>query len=214
MKKTIESAFDQKVKELGQTFLDFPWEREAAYASWIAQTYYFVRHTTVLVSLSAARFGAYDRENHYRMLAHLADERGHDLMALQDLENLGWRLDQLPELPETRLFYQNQYYMINFEDPFSHLGYSLCLEGLAALYAPEVFKRVSKAYGKGSCEFLRVHATVDQDHYADGAKELAHLNETQAAAALRNLEQSALLYSQILARAAKAPDVLKTKRSA
>lgn len=214
MKKRIENAFDDKVKELGQTFLNFPWERESAYANWIAQTYYFVRHTTVLVSLSAARFGAQNRDHHYRMLAHLADERGHDLMALEDLQNLGWRLEQIPEFSETRLFYQNQYYMINFEDPFSHLGYSLCLEGLAALYAPEVFKRVSKTYGKGACEFLRVHATVDQDHYADGAKELAHLTDTQAEAALRNLEQSAILYSMILERAAKAPEVLKAKKSA
>ena len=198
--KKLEAMFNKKVDELGAAFQKFPWEKEAAYAAWLSQTYYFVRHTTTLVAMSAAKFGAKNREEHYQMIHHLADERGHDLLALTDLKNLGWKLEQVPEYAETSVFYQNQYYMISHEPAASHLGYSLVLEGLAAKYAPDVCKRITAQYGADCCEFANVHATVDQDHYASGLAELYKLTEEQAEAAYRNLEQSCLMYKMILDR--------------
>ena len=66
--KKLEAMFNKKVDELGAAFQKFPWENEASYAAWLAQTYYFVRHTTTLVAMSAAKFGAKNREEHYQML--------------------------------------------------------------------------------------------------------------------------------------------------
>jgi hypothetical protein len=200
---SLQSIFDEKVELIGEAVMKYPWERESAYASWLAQTYHFVRHTTTMIAMSAARFGVHDRASHYQMIHHLAEERGHDLLLVRDLENLGWTLDQFPPLAETRLFYQNQYYMINHENPASHAGYSLMLEGLAAVVAPNVYPKLAKLYGKDTCEFIHTHLTVDQAHYGDGAKELSGLAPVQMEGVLRNLEESCLLYTLILDRAAR-----------
>ena len=49
----------------------FPWEERAAYADWLAQTYYYVRHTTRLIASAAARFPIDERGNslHHRFAA-------------------------------------------------------------------------------------------------------------------------------------------------
>ena len=122
------------------------------------------------------------------------------MLALTDLENLGWKIEQIPEYPETSVFYQNQYYMIAHEATASHLGYSLVLEGLAAKFAPAIYKRLTAQFGSECCEFANVHGTVDQDHYASGISELHKLTEEQAEAAYRNLEQSCLMYKMMLDR--------------
>lgn len=199
----LQGIFDEKVDLIGDALMKYPWERESAYANWLAQTYHFVRHTTTMIAMSAARFGVHDRPSHYQMIHHLSEERGHDLLLVKDLENLGWKIDQFPPLAETRLFYQNQYYMINHETPASHAGYSLMLEGLAAVVAPNIYPKLSRLYGKDTCEFLHTHLTVDQAHYGDGTKELAQLSAGQVESVLRNLEESALLYTLILERAAR-----------
>lgn len=211
---TIQSLFDEKVEMIGEAFRKFPWERESAYANWLAQTYHFVRHTTTMIAMSAARFGVANRPGHYQMLHHLREESGHDLLILKDLENLGWKLDQLPPLPETRLFYQNQYYMINHESPVSHAGYALMLEGLAAVVAPTIYPQLAKRYGKDTCEFIYTHVMVDQGHYGDGAKELSNLDARETDAVLRNLEESCLLYTMILERAAREARDLSLGQSA
>lgn len=201
--KNVRLEFDRKVEEVGTLFLNFPWENEQAYAGWLAQTYYFVRHTTVIMALQAARYGASDLRNHNHILSHLSEERDHDPLAFTDLKNLGRRIEDFPEYPETALFYQNQYYMVDHQHPSAHLGYSLLLEGIASEFAPEIYQKLLKAYGektKKIGEFMRVHSAVDQDHYSEGAKLLIDLNERQAHDALRNLEQSSLLYIKILDR--------------
>jgi Iron-containing redox enzyme len=202
----IQKLFDEKVDLIGEALLRYPWDNESAYANWLAQTYHFVRHTTTMIAMSAARFGVHDRPGHYQMIHHLREESGHDLLLVKDLENLGWKIEQFPPLAETRLFYQNQYYMINHETPVSHAGYALMLEGLAAVVAPNIYPKLAKLYGQDTCEFLHTHLTVDQEHYGDGTKELAHLSPSQVESVLRNLEESSLLYTMILERAARAAD--------
>lgn len=199
----LNEMFATHVRSLGEKALAFPWDDRFAYANWLAQTYYYVAHTTTLVCLVAAKFGAKNRDGHYHALHHLTDERGHDQMALQDLESLGFTLHDFPELPETALFYQNQYYMIQHEGAFAHLGYSLCLEGLASIHGPELNRRAQKAHGKKACLFLDTHATLDQDHYREGASELHKLSEADAQSVVKNLEQSAWLYGLMLERCAR-----------
>lgn len=197
-KAQFKETFDTYVDNLGQKLLAFNWEDESAYAGWLAQTYFFVKHTTTLICLTGALFGTKDRKRHYDVIHHLSDEKGHDLLALNDLTHLGWKPESWPELRETQLFYQNQYYMLEHEGPHSHLGYSLCLEGLAAKYGVELYQRLKREYGEDACQFIKVHAEVDQDHYASGSKLLNDLNEEQLATVERNLKQSSLLYGLML----------------
>lgn len=198
----LVKSFEAQVDALGAKFLKFPWDNASAYADWLAQTYYFVRHTTTLMCLSAAGFGADRREKHYGLLGHLKDELGHDLLLLNDLKHLDRDISEFSELPETALFWQNQFYILQHHGPASHLGYSLCLEGVAARYCSTVYRQLIKHYGEKGAEFVNVHANVDVDHYAHGAAELVHLNEKEIASVQRNLEQSALLYGLMLEKVA------------
>ena len=45
------------VERIGSSVQAFPWENNVAYGCWLAQTYYFVRHTTSFLALTASRFG-------------------------------------------------------------------------------------------------------------------------------------------------------------
>ncbi len=209
MKTTSVSApllvqnFEKHIDELGAKFLKFAWDKPEVYADWLAQTYYFVRHTTTFMSLAAAGFGADNREKHYGLLNHLKDELGHDILLLNDLRHLDREVSEFSELPETSIFYQNQFYMLEHMGPASHLGYSLCLEGVAAKFCPIVYRQLARQYGEKAAEFIHVHANVDVDHYAHGAAELKHLNDFESSAVQRNLEQSAILYGFMLEKIMK-----------
>lgn len=196
----LNEMFATHVQNSGEKVLAFPWEDKLAYANWLAQTSYYVAHTTTFICLVAAKFGPKDRDGHAHALHHLSEERGHDQMVRRDLESLGFSLDDFPEMQETALFYQNQYYMIENEGVFAHMGYSLFLEGLASLHGPELNRRVQAAHGKKAGVFLSAHANLDEDHYKEGLAQFHKLSEADARSIAKNLEQSAWLYGQILER--------------
>jgi hypothetical protein len=144
--------------------LTAPWEDRVFYAEYLAQTYYYVGHSTRLLACAATRLGV-DREKlHHRFLKHAAEERSHHLLASRDLSKLGFSLEDFPELPATSALYESQYYRIEHIGPTMLLGYILALEGNAVAYAPGVYQRVRSEHGDSTVSFLRVHAEEDPDH--------------------------------------------------
>ena len=194
--------FKSWIDHIGKQFAEFPWENQEAYAQWLAQTYFYVRHTMTMICMVAADHGAKRPEAFRQTLHHLAEERDHDLLLIRDLDHLDLKIENFQESIETSLFYQNQYYMIQNQGPESHLGYALLLEGMCAKYGPEVLRRVTKAYGREGSTFLDVHVSADQGHAEAGFSELAALGEDVAASVLVNVKQSAFLYERILKNAA------------
>jgi hypothetical protein len=162
------------------------------------QTYYFVRHTTSFLALTASRFGHWQRDLQYHQLKHLRGEADHDLLLLNDLERLGLKFQDFPELPETAALYQMQYYFIEHEYPAAHFGYAYCLEGLAAKKIELFYKRVESTYSPEACTFLRVHMDEDQEHFENGLEVLDKLTPAEADSFMRNLQQTASLYIHIL----------------
>jgi hypothetical protein len=183
---------------MGVSVLAFPWENRQAYGHWLAQTYYFVRHTTSFLGLTASRFGHWRRELQYHQLQHLRGEADHDMLLLNDLGKLGFKFQDFPELPETAALYQMQYYFIEHENPSSHFGYAYCLEGLAAKKIELFYKRVEESFSSDACTFLHVHMIEDQDHFEDGLAVLNELTQVEADSFQRNLQQTASLYIHIL----------------
>ncbi len=202
-KKYVEKEFKVQLQKIGKAFSDFPWEDEEAYCAWLAQTYFYVSHTTSMICLSAAKFGPRLPKKFEQALHHLSEERGHDLLLINDLDQLGRTIGEFAELPDTELFYQNQYYMIQNEGPTSHLGYALLLESMCATFGPDVLRRVRKSYGANSITFLDVHVTADQDHSAEGLKVLLDLEPQDATRVIKNMKQTALLYERILGQCAE-----------
>jgi pyrroloquinoline quinone (PQQ) biosynthesis protein C len=178
---------------------NFPWEDKTAYGYWLAQTYYFVRHTTSFLGLTASRFGHWRRDLQYRQIHHLSGEGNHDLLLLNDLIALGMSLESFPELAETASLYQSQYYFIEHECPAAHYGYAYFLEGLAAKKIELFYDRLERTYSPEACNFLRVHMIEDRDHFEEGLSALDVLTQVEMDAFRRNMHQTAYLYIQMLA---------------
>src|SRR5688572_20045967 len=127
----------------------FPWSSRYAYGDWLAQTYYYVRHSTRLLAAAAARFPFDDRGSalHYRFAAHIIEEKRHEELALHDLKRLGLRLDQFEERHSTRMFYEPQYYKIEQQAPSVLFGYIVPLEAIAAAHGSRIGAAVTTAFG-------------------------------------------------------------------
>lgn len=197
----IKTELNMLIEKIGNEFEKFPWEDKKSYANWLAQTYFFVRHTTCFLALSASRWGVKNRTQQYRALQHLRDESSHDLLLLNDLEAIKDSINNHTEQPETQAFYQTQYYWIAHETRAAHLGYAYLLEGLASKKALTAFNRIIKAHGAQAASFLKTHAEEDSKHFEQGLKSLEHLSKYEVDCFRDCLRQSAMLYLQILANA-------------
>jgi hypothetical protein len=194
--------FKKELKEILQpavnAALEFPWHDKEAYGNWVAQTFYFVRHSTRLFALAASRCPVTDNRFHMRYLEHLNEEKGHEGLATADLSKIGLKVDHFDELPSTSALYQTQYYFIDHVSPYAFFGYFLALEGLAVLVGGEALKQVSAHHGPKSALFLKVHSEEDQKHLADVLEWIEKMPPAEHAAIMRNFKQSAEYYKTML----------------
>jgi hypothetical protein len=196
MMKTLAGC----VEQLGSALRTFPWQDRSKYAEWLTQTYFYVRHSTRLLAASAARFGQDDAGDtlHHRFAQHMGEEKRHERLALHDLKQIGWRTTELVERNSTRLFYECQYYKIEYVDPTALFGYILALEAMSAAHGPAAYEAVSAAHGSNAATFLKLHAHDDQDHTKEALSMLERLSTTSRAHVVQNLEQSTFGYLLIL----------------
>lgn len=193
--KTINQEELEKTRDL---FLGFPWEDREAYAEWLAQTYYMVNHSTRLVALAGA-YAPLDRTDlHARFVDHSKEERGHQLIAISDIKNLGYSLNEFPCLYPSACMYQVQYYWIQHRGAVSFFGYTLALESLAAEYCSLIYRRVLTTHGANASRFLKCHSEEDMSHIQKAMKQLEKLDEQDRALVQENLRLSADIYRAML----------------
>jgi hypothetical protein len=173
----MKDLFHKEQESLVKISLEYPWENREAYATYLSQTYYYVRHSTRLLAASACRFEHKDESLHTRFLKHAREENAHDLLATRDLAALGYKQSECPELSVTKLVYQPQYYQIEHIDPICLFGYIFALEGVSALAAPKIYERVLKSHGKECTTFLKLHSTEDLDHIDKAFASIEGLDE-------------------------------------
>src|SRR3712207_1317678 len=112
----MRGLFDEGMAIAGKAVEAYPWKHKASYANALAQTYYYVSHSTRLLAVSASRFALEDEALHRRFAAHMVEEKSHHLLAAHDLKVLGHSLTDFPELPATHAFYESQYYKSGYQD--------------------------------------------------------------------------------------------------
>ena len=193
----LTQKFEQEIKKIDQSASSLDWNNRENYLYWLSQTYYFVRHTTRLLSLAAANFTFEEDKLHRHAIHHLGEEVGHEKMVLNDLKKLGVSIEDYPMLPATKKLIDSQYKTIESRGAVSHLGYSLCLEGAAKYVAPEFLKPLIGLYGEEGTLFIRSHVELDEDHFDDGIKELSSLPEESLNKVGENLEEAVKFYTQI-----------------
>ena len=194
--KSIEAHFEDTLKEADAFICAFPWEDKRAYAGWLAQQYFLVRHTTRLIALAISK--CEDSRVRDEYIGHLAGERGHDELLLKDLRALGFNIADFTPFASTRLMIHNQYYWMNDVAADSLFGYAQYLEGISIFTVPKVIERL-KASGETALSFLQLHADSDEDHYPEGLERIRRIGANAEALILPNLAESHLLYGQIFA---------------
>ena len=74
----------EKQLETSKEFIEnLPWENEDFYADYLAQTYYFVCHSTRLLGRSLSYFHVNDKDDLYkRFKDHISEEDNHSTLLL------------------------------------------------------------------------------------------------------------------------------------
>lgn len=192
----IKGIFDSRIEELAKAIDVFPWEEKNLYCQWMNQQFYLVQNSSRYLALAASLVKVEDSKEFHWWIHHLKEELDHDKTLLRDLRELGRdKLD--PIFPEIRAIVGAQYYDLQKYGPDALLGYALMLEGLSVRCCSRVADRVEKAHG-GKATYLRLHANVDQDHYAEGTARIANISPERQQIVIQNLEMMFALYLNFL----------------
>lgn len=210
IKKTISDSCNEIVVQLQKS----PWEDKMFYAQWLAQTTYFVRHSTRLLTLCAAHCNEKQMHLHHRFISHAAEEKGHEKLSLMDLHHLGFNIDDIAEKNATMSLYQPQYFWIQFQGPTSFLGYIFCLEIIAKEAGPLLYPKIEEAYGPKATHFIRVHSEEDEDHVEKAFLILNDFTPSDIENVLKNLQQSCENYLNMLSSCSAAAPSIVFKKSA
>jgi hypothetical protein len=186
MKHRLENAVNKVCKSIDT----FSFSNDYLYAFWLSQAYYFVKHSTPMLALSAG-LSVENRPYHIRCIEHLSEEKGHDKMLLNDLKQLGYSIEDFPELTQTQALYQTQYYWIQHKSPTSFLGYIVLLEGIAINSGKKVLQQVTTSKG---LSFLKLHSEEDEDHIEKAYSIIESMNELEQVLICKNCELSADIY--------------------
>ncbi len=196
----MKVILDSCVDHLGDAIARFPWEDRPAYGDWLAQTYYYVRHSTRLLAAAAARF-AFDPGGdalHHRFAAHMGEEKKHEQLAVHDIKRIGLALEDLPEHASTRMFYEPQYYKIEHESPLCLFGYILLLESIGPKSGKRTIERVTDAYGGKCASFLMLHTEEDVAHVHKAIEMVSSVPSRERRFIEQNIEQTAHAYRTML----------------
>lgn len=195
-----ENLLDQVIEKIEncmklfeQNSAKIPWDKRLVYAEMMAHNYYQTSHTARIEALALSRLSANSKFFPF-FVESLQGELGHENLALQDLESLGYSLESFPELPATSSFYHSIFYLINYESPLSILGYRLPLEGFAIQESEIIFyEKIRDMYGESSTSFYKVHAFEDVSHYQKGLKLLEMCESKDLIAIYKACQQLAYL---------------------
>lgn len=212
--RSLFDQLDASLKQSSESLLQAPWEDPNFYAAWLAQTTYYVRHSTRLLALAGALSPLDQQEFHNRFLKHAAEEKGHENLTLLDLKHLGQKIENLPEFPATQSFYQTQYHWIEKISPLAFFGYILCLECLAVQVGPQLSKITTDLYGPKGSHFLRVHSEEDIGHVKEAVARVEKLPLETQDLILKNMLQSFENYDNILRSCIKTAAIQKNRTAA
>jgi thiaminase len=208
--ESLKTSLYDGLKKLEAITDRFPIHEKSVYGDWLAQTYYFVDHSTRLLAIASSRFSAQRRDFHYRFAEHIKEERGHELLALNDLKRLGFSITDFSELPETKAFYQSQYYWVHERNPIAFFGYILCLEVFAIGGAVRMYDRVCENHGPETGVFLRVHTKEDVGHVDEAFRHLEKLSAEEFALIEENMALSLFQYEKMYLAMMKRATAAKT----
>lgn len=138
------------------------------YAIHLTETYHYTLHNSKNQALIATRKEKINANYLKFCLDHAADEVGHEMMALHDIQHMGYKVteEDMPEpLPATKTLIAYLYYVASNESPIARLGYSFWAERVYDYIKPLLtLVEVGMGVKKSSMTFFREHAEIDVNH--------------------------------------------------
>jgi pyrroloquinoline quinone (PQQ) biosynthesis protein C len=158
---------------------------KSSYAQLLIQLYPIVSNFCPLMAAASGRCA--DRHNNLRLYLyeHIAHEQGHEAMVKNDLEELGYKHDDLPGMnpgPAARVMLAYNYHAIDRVDPHYVIGMIYVLELMSAGYASNIAQSISRAIDHPltrGFSFLDSHGTLDDDHLASLMKLIQSLESPE-----------------------------------
>ena len=196
--KDYAAKIKEKISTLGKIAETVSWQDKKIYGNFIAQSFYYVRNSTRILALAAARFSLKQNEAHQRFLKHISEENHHERLLENDLKALGYSIEQFPEQSAIRAFYQIQYYLIEHRDPMAVMGFILALEGLAVEKGVWLSEKIKEFHGPKCGTFMKVHAAEDVDHLQSALQLLNGLPENTMVEIMEALDTCIYLYGRMM----------------
>lgn len=183
------------VELMGKTIEKMDVANPKVYGNFLAQTYYYVSHSTRMLAFGAGLMKRTE-ENHFRrFIKHISEESSHEVLAERDLQDLGMNPSDFYHLPETRALWEPQYYKMLHEGPLSLMGYIIALEYFSCTHLPAVYKRIQEVHGSKAGRFIKLHAEEDPDHILKAIELTSQLSPELQETILVNIVQTAKTYS-------------------
>jgi thiaminase len=140
----------------------------AHYMGFLLETYHHAGLNPQIQAFTTMFLKNNPRDTIKLFFKHATSEIGHDLLALDDLCNLGPDKEKMiatKPLPSTVALNAYVLYTIQFVNPMSYLGYLLHLEYLPTQNGPAYIDMLKKiGVPENALSFLEEHATVDVGH--------------------------------------------------
>lgn len=186
------------VELMGKTIMQLDVQNPKAYGNFLAQTFYYVSHSTRMLAFAGGLMKRED-ENHFRrFIKHISEETSHEILAERDLQDLGMEPADFYHLPETRALWEPQYYKMLHEGPLSLMGYIIALEYFSCTYLPAFYHKIQSAYGGKAGRFIKLHAEEDPDHIQKAIELTEKLSPQVQEVILVNIMQTAKTYSMMI----------------
>lgn len=165
------------MQELVLTFKEQPWNNKNYYANWLAQSYYYTSYSTRMLAFAAGSSDRSEKTYFKRSIIHISEEQGHEIIALNDLGKLGFKIEEFEELSATRSMWESQFYRIQKDSTYL-LGYILALEVLA-VQTKEFYGHLKDLYPAEALKFIKIHADEDPHHVEEALTLISGCTDAQ-----------------------------------
>ena len=168
----IRSAWSEENEKAKKS----PWMQRVAagnvdlrhYIGFLLETYHNAGMNPQLQAFATMFFKEKHREVVKKFYRHAISEIGHDLLAMNDLAELGVgknTVEKSKPLPTTSAFFGHFFYKIQTDNPLHYLGYLFHLEFSPTQDGPKYIQMLkAKGIPESALTFLHEHATVDIAH--------------------------------------------------
>lgn len=153
-------------------------------AMYLTQVYHYAVHTP----RHQALVGVNEANNNVKYMQycfeHALEETGHELMALKDIQSLGFQIDakNMPgKLPSTDLLIAFLYQEAKGPNPIHHLGYGFWSEN-ACPYVTSFMENLMEVIGlnRNQLTFYSSHVTIDESHAKEVREIISYVAKTES----------------------------------